>query len=327
MNPLKAQFANLQAATEFANGAIVVDDFDRIIFDDLIRSFPLWGWVPKVKAVGDYTNGFLQSAMGTARFADKRNLLYSATSPTRSARTPQEMKAITRDLVMGLYDRSVYAQQGKRFGDLTAKDISDIYNSMLYTWNDAFFNGDANDDPLEFNGLKVLLAATLANVLSTVSVVKTIQEKVVAMMNSTTKDVMPTAILTNARVRQICVQEYRKAGDKMPDLTGSRGERYKAIDTAAGDLPLILDRFCSVIAGTPNKYPLFIVSQDKLGWYYIEPLGEAGPDPKVLQLIGTTNVDEQFKGVMFGAMDLNGAANHHAYLTVEDRTTVVDPTA
>ena len=93
-----------------ANGAILVDDFDPIIFDEVLREFPVWNIIDKRLAVGDFTNGFDQTAVGNARAADKRAMSYSAASPTRVARTAKEVKAIVRDLTFGMYDRSVYAQ-------------------------------------------------------------------------------------------------------------------------------------------------------------------------------------------------------------------------
>jgi len=250
---------------------------------------------------------------------------YSATSPTRSARTAREVKAIVRDLTFGLYDRSVYQQQGRRFGDLTAKDMTDINTSIMRHWQDLFYNGDINADALEFDGLKVLLGAG-DSVVATASIVKAIQTKVVAMMNTSARDVMPTDVLVNARVRQLIAQEYAKSGDKQPYLTGPKGERVASIDTAAGDLPLRVDAFNGVTAGTPDVYTTLIMSMDKVSWQYVEPLGQAGADPKVFELVSTTGLDTQFKGLMFGALELLGGTNHHARLNVENRTTVVDPT-
>jgi hypothetical protein len=304
-----------------ANGAILVDDYDSIVFDDLRRNFPAWDFIDKRPAPGDFTNGFDESAMGTAAFIAKRTLTFSGSSPSRAARTPKEIKAITRDLEFGLYDRSVYKQQGMRFGDLTAKDVSDITNSIMKIWNDAFYHGNATGSPLEFDGLKSLLAGP--EVGATTSVVKTIQEKVVSMMNSVTKDVRPTHVLVNARVRQIIVQEYRLAGAQNPEYVSSRGEKFAAIDTAAGDLPLVVDPFNSVVAGTANVYPTYIVSADKMSWQYIEPLGQGGPEPKIFEIVLNNAINQQFKGVMFGALEMLGAAANHARLNILDRAVVI----
>lgn len=328
-----ARMMDLSAAAPniiYNNGAIIHDEYDRNLFDDLIRKFPVWDMIDKRPAVGDFTAGFLQSAYGTARMVDKRNIAFSGTSPTRSARTPQEIKAVTRDINFSIYDRSVYAQQGRRYGDLTQKDLQDVYTSMFKLWNDKFYNGDVNNDALEFNGLKALIGAG-ATVAAGSSVIKAICDQVVTMMNSTTKDVMPTHILVNAMVSKFISQEQMKAGDKWVFVTPSAGITQNAmisfLDTAAGRLPLVIDRFNTFTAGTPNLYPCFIISADKLRWEYIEPLGFAGPDPKLFEFPQETTLDQKFKGMMFGALDGDNFSDHFARLNVADRTTVIDPTA
>ena len=319
--------ADLQAANVFTDGALHIDDYDRVIFDDLVRTFPAWSsiGIDKRPAVGDFTNGFQQTGLGTARTEDKRTLTFSATSAARSARTPQEIKAIVRDIQFGIYDRSVYKQQGQKYGDLTAKDVQDVYSSMLFKWCQLFYDGNASGTPTEFNGLKALVTSS-STCAYNVSVVKTIQERVTTMMNTTSRDCMPTDIIINARVRQLIAQEYRKVGDRMPEAVNTRGERVGAIDTSAGILPLHIDRFNASVAGTPVTYPTWIISRDKLSWQYIEPLNTTGPDPKLLAFNVTNVVTYQYKGFMFGALDLLGAANHHYRLNVEERTAVVDMT-
>jgi hypothetical protein len=331
--------ARFEATTQnqtLANGAILVDDFDPIIFDDVLREFAVWNIIQKIEAVGDFTNGFDQTAVGNARAADKRSMSYSGTSPTRTARTAKEIKAIVRDLTFGMYDRSVYAAQGKKFGDLDAKDVRDMMVSCLRLWSDKFYNGDTDNDPNEFDGLKDShLIGAGTSVLSTASVVKSIKNQVVSMMNSSARDVLPTHVLVNAQVREYISQEYRKDGDKMADGDATFGQganartsRVQGIDTAAGFLPVIVDRFLSIDTSvTPSQYPTFIVSADKLSWQYIPPLGNAGPEPKVFEIAMTNALDIQHKAVMFGAVELLGSTNHHSRLNVEARTTVVSPTA
>ena len=316
-----------------ANGAILVDDFDPLIFDDVLRQFPIWNILDKRLAVGDFTNGFDQTAVGNARAADKRALSYSAASPTRAARTPKEIKAIVRDLTFGMYDRSVYAQQGRKFGDLDAKDVRDTYVSCLRFWSDKLYNGDADSDPLEFDGLKDSnLIGAGTTVVATVSIVKSIKQAVVDMINSSARGVMPTHILLNAQVREYISLEYAKAGSNFPNdiVQGPPGRtsRVSSLDTAAGELPLIVDPFNTINTGTtPSTYPTFIISADKISWQYVEPLGMAGPEPKLFEIAMTNALDVQHKCVMFGAVELLGSTNHHTRLNIEARTTVVNPTA
>lgn len=326
------KLTTMQAATTLANGAILVDDYDRMIFDEVLRDYPMWNFIGKRLSPGDFTNGFDQTAVAAARAADKRSMAFSATSPTRVARTPQEVKAIVNDLTLGMYDRSVYQQQGRRFGDLTMKDVQDAVASCLREWSRQFHLGDADADALEFNGWRDQLSAHshIVVVDQGVSVVKTIQERVVTMMNSTARGVRPTFINLNARVRQIIGQELRLGGDRLiiERLPGV-GERVPFLDTAAGPLPLLVDPWNTVLTGDSavDKYPTLIGSKDYMSWQYVEPLGQSGAEPKTFEIIMNNVLDSQFKTVMFGTLEMLGGGSHHQRLDVEDRATVVNPTS
>jgi len=317
----------MQAATVLANGAILVDEYDRMIFDRVLRTYPMWNWISKEVSPGDFTNGFNQSAVATARSADKRNLSYSGTNPTRSARTPQEMKAIVNDLTLGMYDRSVYQVQGRRFGDLTEKDVRDSKNSCFRQWQTLIYTGSTSVSALEFDGLNKFLGTGAATVTAATSVVKAIQERVVTMMNVSTYEVLPTDLFVNARVRQIIAAELRKDGaDRIPQME-LQGEKIEYLDTAAGPLPIRVDPFNRPVVATPTVYRTFILTKDTVNWYYVPPLGNEGAEPKTFDIAQTNALDSQFKTVMFGALDILGIAvtDHNFQLNVEDRTTVVSP--
>lgn len=316
----------------YGEGFIVHDDYDKVLFDDLNRDYPMWNLIPKVPTLSDFTTGFLQSGVGAARMVDKNSIAFSATTQTRSAHTPIEIKAITTDRTFGMYKRSLYAQMGSRYGDLTQKDILDMKKAMLDVWNDKLYNGTVVGDALDFEGLKILVGSGTA-VAATTSVIRAIQEAVLAMVNSSTKRVRPTAIFTNAIVSFYVKLEQLKMGDKFvvikPNNPGNTGEPATYIDTVVGPLPLYVDAFNSVVSGTPNTYPTFILSMDKLRWEYVEPLGNPSPEPTLFEFPMETTLDQKHKGIMFGALDGDGFSSnvHHVRLNIGARTTVVDPTA
>ncbi len=320
---------NLSAAVTLANGAILVDDYDDVVFDEVLRKYPLWDRIDKRLAPGENTNGFDQTAVGSARSAPVRNLSYSATSSSRAARTARAIKAIVANLEFTIFDRSVYQQQGRRFGDIEQKDINDLITSVLRRWQTLAYDGDITSDSDEFDGLKALLGAG-TTVLATASVLKAIQDEIVSLTNSTARDVMPTAIYTNAQVVLFLEQELLKAGNKLvyaPIQIGSSVFQVAQLATPVGFLPLFADPYNSVITGTPNTYPTYIVSEDKLSWQYVEVLGQGGAEPKTFELSMATDLDTRFATIQFGALELLGGTNHHSRLNVEHRSTVVDPTA
>ena len=319
----------LMASTTFANGAILVDDYDKIVFDDLRRNFPVWDRISKSLAPGETTGGFDQTAMGAARSAPVRNLGFTATSPTRSARTGRSIKAVVSDREFTLFDRSVYQQQGRRFGNLEQKDINDLMNACLLQWNTLFYTGDATGSPNEFDGLRNLVTAT-ETVLSTSSVVRALTNRISNMINTSSKIVRPTAIYCNAMVKQMIELELLKVGQQLlyAPIAGLRSvfECYQ-LSTPVGMLPLIIDPFNAAVAGSVTVYPTFIVSEDKLDWQYIQPLGNPGAEPKTFEISMVNDADQQYKTVMFGALELLGGTSHHYRVNVQNRTTVVDPTA
>ena len=324
-----SELKRIQAATTFGNGAILIDEFDRAVFDDVLRRYVLWNRIDMRLAPGETTGGFDQTLTAAARSAPVRTLGFTPTSPTRVARTRRDIKAIVSDLTFGIFDLSVYQQQGRRFGNLEEKDVNDMVTGCLRHWSSLAYLGDVGSDPDEFDGLRVLLGAG-SPVLATASIINAIAAEIVSLMNTSAKDVQPTAIYTNSQIVFRIEQELLKIGNKLvyaPIQIGTGVFQVAQLNTPGGTLPLIADPFNTAIAGTPNVFPTYIVSEDKLSWQYVEVLGEAGAEPKTFQLSDDTDLDRRFKTLQFGAIELLGGTNHHSRLNIEDRTVIVDPTA
>ncbi len=324
------ELAALYAATRFQPGAIIIDWFDPVIFDDVYRKYIGWNRVNKRKAPGETTGGFDQTAIGTARSAAVRALSFSATNPTRAERTRRDIKAIAKDISFGIFDLSVASQQGNQFGDLYAKDVTDEKNACMRWWNKLFYEGDIDSDPLQFDGLRELLGAG-STVAANASIVDAINQGVVTLMNSSDKDVMPTAIYMNAQVQFMIGQELLTIGEKQPSkiniFVGDRPMEIPALLTPAGQLPLIVDPFNKPVSGTPTTYPTFILSEDKVSWQYVEILNAPGADPKTFEIAQTNALDRTYKTVMFGALELLGGTSHHTRLNVITRATPIKPAA
>lgn len=316
----------LQAAVTLANGAILIDDYDTVIFDDVLREFPMWERIDKRLAPGDVTGGFDQTAVGNARSADPRSLGYTAASPTRAQRTARSIKAIVRNLEFGMFDVSVYQQQGRRFGNLEGKDVDDMVTSAMRKWQTEAYEGSVSGDATEFDGLRTLLSSGALSISAAQSVVDRLDSIIVDMMNTSTRGVRPTAVYCNAKVVQFISREYIKSGEKLPMLPmmiGGNVMQVPYLPTAAGNLPLIVDPFNASVSGTPTTYPTFIVTENLLSWQYVMPLGMPGPEPKTFQIAPTNQIVQQYTTVMFGALEILGAANHHKRVNVEHRDTPV----
>ncbi len=329
-----AQSTDLQAAgTVLANGAILIDEFDDLIRDDVYREFSAWDRIDKRPAPGETTGGFDQTGVATARAVNRRSINFSTGSVTRVARTRREIRAIVANLSFGIFDRSVYQQQGRRFGDLEAKDVADMKTSCLRHWSSLFYVGDeSGSGNLEFDGLGVLCGSG-EPVAATASVVDAIVDKITDMINNSDRAVRPTAIYTNARVVNIISKELLASGDRLlyaPIMVGGSVYQVGQLATPVGFLPVIADPFNVPVLGTPNVYPTYIVSENMLSYQYVAPLGEGNGEPVTFDLSMANTLETQYVTIMFGAiepgpLDEDGLPLHHARLNISDRTTVVPP--
>lgn len=318
----------LHAATYFGPGALLIDEYDPIILDDIRRESILWNRIDKRLAPGETTNGFDQTGISTGRAAPRRNLSFSATYATRVARTPKTIKAIVADTQFGIFDRSVYQQQGRRFGNLEAKDVADLGTACIRKWAVLAYTGAAGSNDDEFDGLRTLVP-TGDTIADDQSIVAGICDALIGMTNSTSVVTRPTAIYTNAKVIQMINMELLKVGDKLlyaPIKVGDSVFDTAQLATPVGFMPLIADPWNSVVAGTPNVYPTFIMDESKLSWQYVEVLGAAGADPRTFEIAMTNALEVQYKTVMFGAMEILGASTHVKRVNIEERSTPVNPT-
>ena len=319
---------DLEAATSFVDGGIIIDEFDDDIFDDVLRNYILWGRVDKRPAPGETTGGFDQTAVGDASSRDPRTLTFSAISASRNARSRKTIKAIVANREFTLFDRSVVQQQGRPFSDLTSKDVQDLVTANLRKWSSEVYEGDSGSDSTEFDGLRTLLNGDIRTIIATDSIANGLDDIIVEMTNRSDRDVMPTAIYTNAKVVQHLIREFEAVGDKLRTeqilVNGSPRQMFM-LPTAIGMLPLIPDRFNRSVAGTPLLFPTFIVTEDLLSWQFVRVLGNPSPDPTTFEIALTNTLNQQFATLMFGAMELLGGTVHHKYVRVETRTTIVSP--
>ena len=321
---------DLSGATVFKPGAIVIDWFDPLIFDDVYRDQVAWNRIDKRLAPGDHTGGFNQTAIGNARSADRESLSYSATNPTRAARTTRDIKAIAKDITFGIFYQSVGRLATQPWGDLTDKDVADQKAACMRLWAELFYEGDVSS-PLEFDGLRTLLASGAVIIDVAESIVRKLNHTIAQMIQNSDQGVRPTAIYTNAMVLEMITLELLKLGVQisptMEIKSGSYAYQVMSLNTPAGVLPIIADPFNQGIAGTVISYPTFIVTERLLSWQYVPVLDRQSPDPQTYEIALTNALDRQYKTLMFGALELLGGTTHHKRVNINDRATVVSPAA
>lgn len=319
---------SLAAATAFVEGAIIIDEFDDEIFDDVMRDHPAWGRIDKRPAPGETTGGFDQTAVGAARSADPRTLGFTPTTESRAARTRRTIKAIVTNRSFGIFDRSVGMQQARPFSDLTDKDVRDMNTACMAEWNVNFYEGDEGNDATEYDGLRILLNGDIRSINDTSSVANGLDDIILEMVNRSDRGVRPTAIFTNAKVVQFLIREFESVGDRLRTeqiLVNGSPRQLFVLPTAIGMIPLFVDVFNASIAGTPILFPTFILTERLVSWQFVRVLGSASPTPRTFEIALANDLDQEFTTVMFGAIELLGGTVHHKYVQVATRTTIQSP--
>lgn len=147
----------VQAAATNMGRFTVRQDFMPEIGDYLYRNAPCWNRLRKEAADTDVIKEIRQTALPQTGFISKQNLNSGPMQPAGNrnnlADPGQEIKAVSGFVDWSHYNRSLYEQQGRPFGDQVAKDTNDLIDAATMSLEQCFFSGNATTNPLEFNGI------------------------------------------------------------------------------------------------------------------------------------------------------------------------------
>ncbi|MCC3380699.1 hypothetical protein ACFQ5D_10745 [Paenibacillus farraposensis] len=321
-----AQFVSVAAAAQFQGpGAIITDDFQKEITDVLRRTSILDGRLNYVPATGDISTYYEQNTVNGGAFVDPRNPSATATG---NQRTPHgvKIKALTNQVNFGHYDVTL-GQQQNNFPELKAKDLNDMLNAIGLTHGKALWRGNdtglAVPTTLQYVGLASQITNTFT-VGATASIVSAIRAKVAAMVASELYELMPTAIYIHPIAHHYLEEEERNAANNETQISNLKkttvaGLEVLAIMTAAGLLPIIPEPFIpsavNAKTATNTDYGIAIVTEPMIEYHYV---GEKGI--YLFQLGTTSNLQEQYVGIKYGAPVAKGPSYAHAYGTIERPT-------
>jgi hypothetical protein len=322
----EAQFIDLSAAVQFQGpGALITDDFQREITDSLRRNSVLEGRLHYTPATGDFSTYFEQNTINGGAFIDPRTPSATATS---NVRTPKSLKvkAITNQVNFGHYDITL-ANQQDNFEDLKAKDLNDMLNAIGLTHGKALWRGTdtslAVPTTLQYVGLPKQITNTFT-VGASASIVAAIRGKVAAMVASELYQLMPTAVYIHPIGHHYLEEEERNASNNETQVSNLRkttvaGMEVLAIMTAAGLLPIIPEPFMpsAVNATTASNtdYGIAIVTEPMIEYHYV---GQKGI--YLFQMGTTSDLQEKYVGLKYGAPVAKGPSYAHAYGTIERPT-------
>lgn len=332
MTVLDPQFANLNAAADYmGNGAIFLPEFQSEITDIVRRNSIFAQRISYVPATGAPSRWFDQTAIQDGAFSDPRVIAVAATSPTRIEKAVT-LKALTNQINYSLFDMEVMNSQASVFNQLKSKDMSDMINGItrlhakaLWNGTDTVLGNQVGNGGLQYVGA-VNQISKVQTIASTASILDSIRTQVANMVNDPLFTVKPTAIYMNPIAIDYLEQEIKNSnnairyiGNNVADAAG--GLNVMGINTVAGLLAiypepyLVTDQVIPGIAaatGGLHNYPFCIVSEDLIQYHYVQE-----KQPRVFQLGKTTNLNESYVGVMFGAPVVKLSANAHTIGVVQ----------
>jgi hypothetical protein len=321
-----AQFTNLNAAADYmGNGAIIVPEFQSEINDLVRRAGVLGQRIEYVPATGSISRWFDQTAIADGQYTDPRTIAPTATSPTRVEKS-LVVKAITNQINYSLFDLETVGQQGNVFAQLKAKDLKDMVNGVLrlrdkglWAGTDTVSGNQVGNGGIQFVGLVNQITKT-QTIGSSASILDGIRTQVANMVNDPLFAIRPTAIYMNPIALDYLEQEVKNSNNAIRYIGTDMAEvkaglSVMGIQTAAGLLPIIPEPFLTMDQTIPgiaaagaglHNYPFAIVTEDLVEFHYV-----GSKDVRVFQLGKTSNLNESYVGVHFGAPVAKLAGNAH----------------
>jgi len=317
----------MSAAADFmGNGSLEVNRYESEIYDCVVRSGPALQRFKAKPATGHPHRYFEQTAIGTAVWSDPRVITTTASGPTRIEQACF-IKCLTNQTNLSLFDIDVTRQQGQYTG-LESKDIQDAVNAILKLEAAAVWNG--NDTALnaptttQYMGIlnQILATSTIAN---GASIVDGLKAAVAGMVARTDFEVSPTAIYLNPILGDYIDREAKAQRIDLSEMEVTAGVKVKAINTQAGILPLIPDKFIpsstasaygfSAPAAGLKNYFAVIVTEDAVEMPFIDG-GTGNPKPRIFQLGLLAGLQGQYVAVHFNAVLVKGASYSHQVVCV-----------
>ena len=328
LNARLQKLAEMSAAADFlGNGALEINRYETEIYDVVARTSVALNRFDARPATGHPHRYFEQTAIGTAQWTDPRNIAPTPTGPTRQENAAF-IKAITNQTNLSLFDVDVTKQQGQ-FSGLEAKDITDAVNAIVKLEASAIWNGSdtslSSPTTTQYMGLlnQITQNATIA---LGASIVDGLKAKIATMVARTDFDITPTAIYVNPVLGDYIDRECKASNIVLSEVNISAGVSVKALNTQAGLLPLISDRFLPSASGSAfgfsappgglNNYFAVILTEKAVEMPYIDG-GQGNPKPRIFQLGLLAGLQGQYVAIHFNAIIAKGPGYSHAVVAVQ----------
>jgi hypothetical protein len=326
-NTALAKISEIMAAADFlGNGAIEVNRYESEIYDVVARTSVFLNRVDSRPATGHPHRYFEETAIGTATFTDPRNIAPNPTGPTRVEQAAF-IKAITAQTNMSLFDVDVTRQQGQ-YSFLESKDIQDAVNAIVRLEAAAVWNGSdtslSSPTTTQYMGVLNQITQT-ATIASGASIIDGLKAAVAAMVARTDYDIAPSAIYVNPILGDYIDREAKAMKIEIGEMEVVAGVKVKTINTQAGVLPLISDRWLPRSSGSGfgfsappaglNNYFAVILTEKAVEMPFIAG-GDGNPKPRIFQLGLLSGLQGQYVAIHFNAVLAKGPSYSHQTVCV-----------
>lgn len=302
------------AADYIGTGAIEVPVFENTILDNTRKRGVLMQRVPAKAATGHPTRYFEKVAHDSKhKFINPRNIDHSLDTSLDYTEKSAAIKGLVDGLTLTKFDREVYAQQGSKFGDLSAQALQEMVTDMLDAQDRAVWTGTAADlmdttNP-EYCSILTQVKKT-GNIAKGARITKGIIQNVAELMYNKQYAVHPSAIYMNPLDKALLDEQEMDEKDKVKtyDVEVLPGIKITGIMTAAGILPIITDIYCPI-----GK--ILITDEKQLERRYV-----ASAAPRIYQLGTEKDLAQRFIAVLFDTFIVKAAEYGHKVVTIEGRT-------
>ena len=308
----QSRMMNFGAATAdyITTGAIHVPVFENVILDNTRKRGTLLQRVKTKPATGHPTRYFEKVAHDSRhQFIDPRNIDHALDTQIDRIEHSAYIKAMVDGITFGLFDREVYQQQGSKFGDLQAQDLSEVISDMLDAQDRNVWTGTATDlmdstNP-DYCSLTTQITNT-GNVGAEERLTKAIIQNVAELMYNKQYAVHPTAIYMNPLMKARLDAQEMDEKDKVKtyDVEVLPGIKINGIMTAAGILPIITDIYCP-------EGKIVILDENQLERQYVTSAA-----PRLYQLGTEKNLATRYIAILFDTFIVRAGSYGHRVLTV-----------
>jgi len=321
----KEVYTELQSSAANLGGFTINQNYDPEIEDYRRKETIFWELIPpanKRRAAAPTIKKIVRDKRPQVGYVNRGDL--SGAVQNRKQDLPlnlddpgQDVKALSARYKYDFFSHSMHSQQNRPYGDEIATDTDDMITETWRFLEMELFSGDADENPLAFNGLEKQM--TLPEHIWEINTTGTQPQKIWKTINEI---VMRAATDRNVLRR---ITHLFMTGAAFVALQGELGDSQirfgdekeiipgftvPSIMTGIGELPIIRSPYLQDLADQQGNdiLRIYLMDMNAIEWHYVQPYGgKDSPDPQLfditMYLANEPLVTERMM-VMFGTLYL-----------------------